>query len=139
MLGQKSSSNTMKIAMESKHQLCPDCKAVWGKDSQGRLLSHCTTCRADRSLFLSEEMEAAKNTLGVFSFCESVFATAKSPWHIRLMTSAGKYLGGGIDTEGLCGLPRKRGGWDLSVGLTKHHLEHSACKKCLERYREETD
>lgn len=129
----------MKPDEESKPQLCPECRGVWGTDSRGRLLPYCRHCRADLSLFLRDEMEAANNTMGVYSFCESIFAGPLAPWHIRRMTSVGKKLGGGIDTQGLCGFPKKRAGWDLEVGLTKHHLNNNACKRCLERYREETD
>jgi hypothetical protein len=66
-----------------------------------------------------------------FSFCESVHANARSPWHIRKLTSAGKKLGGGIDTKSLCGNVDK--GWDLIVEISEHHLSH-ACKECVQQY-----
>jgi hypothetical protein len=69
-----------------------------------------------------------------YSFCESVTANVTSPWHIRKLTAAGKKLGGGIDTESLCGLVKR--GWDLGVEITEHHLGH-ACKECVKLYKEQ--
>ena len=72
----------------------------------------------------------------MFSFCEGVWATSGSPWHIRKLTDQGQKLGGGIDTPSLCGRvgPPKTNGWDLEVELTEHHLEHNSCKICKEIY-----
>ena len=68
-----------------------------------------------------------------FSFCESIHAGPKSPWHIRKLTEKGKKLGGGIDTKSLCNVVNL--GWDLEVDINPFHLEHTTCKKCLEVYR----
>lgn len=69
-----------------------------------------------------------------FSFCESVATTGISPWHIRQLTEVGRKLGGGCDTESLCG---RKMGWDLKVELTQHHLGH-ACRKCVAEYQRTT-
>ena len=45
-----------------------------------------------------------------YSFCESIHGSFNT-WHIRLLTPAGRKLGGGIDTESLCG--RVNHGWDI--------------------------
>ena len=70
------------------------------------------------------------------SFCESVSAGPRSLWHIRLLSGAGRKLGGGIDTVSLCG--RVKNGWDLDVDLTDFHLAKNTCKDCLKAYREIT-
>ena len=67
------------------------------------------------------------------SFCETVSASSESPWHIRKLTEKGKKLGGGADTESLCGF---RVSWDLNVEITEHHLNH-CCKLCASEYRRE--
>ncbi len=70
-----------------------------------------------------------------YSFCESVTATSRSPWCIRVLTEQGQKLGGGVDTPSLCGRvqpPPKGNGWDLPVVFTVHHP--SACPKCVEAY-----
>jgi hypothetical protein len=70
-----------------------------------------------------------------YSFCEGVWATARSPWHIRRIGKDGaKHYGGGIDTASLCG--RVVEGWDLEVEITRHHLSH-ACPACVAKYTEE--
>jgi len=71
----------------------------------------------------------------IYSFCESVYATGTSSWHIRQLTSKGRMLGGGIDKPSLCGTVKA--GWDLGVLLTEHHLGH-ACRTCVAQYRKET-
>jgi len=73
---------------------------------------------------------------GAHRFCEGVWATGAGPWHIRKLGPKGECLGGGIDTESLCGHVRVGQGWDLSVEITDHHLGH-ACKKCVELYRKD--
>ena len=65
---------------------------------------------------------------GAYSFCETVFASSSSPWHIRPLTAKGKKLGGGADTVALCG---RVVAWDLNVKMTGFHLSHNACKACL--------
>ena len=69
-----------------------------------------------------------------FSFCESVLAGPKSKWHIRKLTESGKKLGGGIDTESLCGYVTT--GWDLEVEIREFHLKTNTCTECLKKYRE---
>lgn len=64
--------------------------------------------------------------VGKYSFCESMYATGSSPWHVRLLTEKGRKLGGGADTSALCG---RQVAWDLSVELTQHHLTH-CCRSC---------
>jgi hypothetical protein len=45
------------------------------------------------------------------------------------------FLTGGVDTPSLCGhVKPERGGWDVNVKITEHHLSH-ACPKCVEAYR----
>jgi len=69
-----------------------------------------------------------------FTFCESVFATGRSRWHIRRTTDVGPKFGGGIDTDSLCGHVKAGRGWDLEVRITEQHLEH-ACPGCVEAYQ----
>lgn len=69
-----------------------------------------------------------------YSFCESVYATSTSPWHIRQLSTEGPMFGGGIDTASLCG--RVVEGWDLEVEITPHHLSH-ACPVCAAKYAKE--
>ena len=66
-----------------------------------------------------------------YSFCESAWATSRTPWHIRELSAAGRKLGGGADTPAICG---REVAWDLEVEITEHHLAH-CCQKCAERYR----
>jgi len=68
-----------------------------------------------------------------FSFCETVWATGTSPWHIRRLTDVGRKPGGGADTPALCG---RQVAWDLEVEITEHHLGH-ACQACVAAYRAE--
>lgn len=78
-----------------------------------------------------------------YSFCESSAAGPLSPWHIRALTSAGKKLSGGVDTESLCGhVTRKFGGWDLEAELRDDYpfdkvinSRRLVCKKCADMYR----
>ena len=94
----------------AKLETCPQCK---------RTLNGCGCLRNG-------------NRVDPYAFCESTFATPLGKWHIRKVTEAGLKLGGGIDTPSLCGHVKE--GWDLSVPLTEHHLEH-ACPRCVEAYR----
>ena len=66
------------------------------------------------------------------SFCETMFASGVTPWHIRKLTEVGRKLGGGADTESLCG---KRVSWDLNVEITPHHLTH-CCLYCRRIYEQ---
>lgn len=70
-----------------------------------------------------------------YSFCEPVMAGPLGPWHIRELTEAGRKLGGGADTESLCG---RKMGWDLDVEISEFHLDR-ACKKCAEAYKAARD
>lgn len=72
-----------------------------------------------------------QNKVIKYSFCESVTAGPLSPWHIRTLTEKGQKLGGGADTVALCG---RTVCWDLKVDLSTHHLNNSACKKCVTEY-----
>lgn len=67
-----------------------------------------------------------------FSFCEGVWASSFSPWHIRQLTAAGKKLGGGADTKSLCG---REMSWDLETEIGEHRLSVLTCQKCLAEYR----
>ena len=70
-----------------------------------------------------------------FSFCEPVWATGRSRWHIRKVGPEGLKLGGGANAP-LCWNPDEwQNGWDLDVEITEHHLGHS-CPRCVELYRE---
>lgn len=75
--------------------------------------------------------------MSVFSFCESVYAGPRSPWHIRKLTEVGRKLGGGIDTPSLC--ERVKQGWDLEVEINEFHLERNTCQDCLKEYRGRID
>jgi len=69
---------------------------------------------------------------GVLSFCESVTASGRSPWHLRWLDKAGPKFGGGVTTPSLCGHVRKGMGWDLEVAITAQALA-DACSGCVER------
>lgn len=74
----------------------------------------------------------------LYSLCESVHATAISPYCIRELTEKGSKLGGGIDTDSLCGRVKKHEGWDS--GLPFESLPNLTtapiCKKCRELLEE---
>ena len=69
------------------------------------------------------------------SFCESIGAHWNSPWHIRPLTSNGKSMGGGVDTQSLCG---RKMSWDMKPDVNPHQLRH-ACEQCRMNYLEELD
>lgn len=69
-----------------------------------------------------------------FSFCESVYAGPRTPWHVRKLTSQGRKLGGGADTAALCG---QEVSWDLQVPICQHHLTTHTCSRCVTKYEEE--
>ena len=71
----------------------------------------------------------------MFSFCESIHATSNSPWHIRKLTGAGKFVTGGVDTPSLCGLVER--GWDLEVDIDVSRYEDLCCPKCVELYKQQ--
>lgn len=73
-----------------------------------------------------------------YSFCESLYASSYSHWHIRKLTNAGSKFGGGIDTKSLCGLVEK--GWDLNVSLSRERaLGDKVCSECRSLYLSEIE
>ena len=72
-----------------------------------------------------------------YSFCESVYASAISPWCIRPLTEAGRKVGGGVDTGSLCGRVKCRQGWDINVPVASFE-RNNACKKCVAIYQSGT-
>lgn len=70
----------------------------------------------------------------VYSFCETVTANGRTPWHIRKLSEAGPKYGGGADTEALCG---RKVAWDVQVEINEFHVAH-ACKFCAEAYNQES-
>ena len=96
-----------------------------------------------RSLHLHKAIPGSE----LYSFCESVTASSRSPWHIRKLDETGRHTGGGITTPSLCGLVKPRGaahgalgGWDLDekVVITAHHGGH-CCTKCWEKFNAEIE
>jgi len=71
-----------------------------------------------------------------YSFCEPTQAGPCALWCIRPLTKVGLKPGGGVDTASLCGRVKKSYGWDVEVPLTKGHIEHSACPKCVKIWKE---
>lgn len=69
-----------------------------------------------------------------YSFCESVTATSRSPWCIRLLTKQGRKCGGGIDTPSLCGRVQPPNGWDIAVSFTLNMPRTVTCRRCVEVY-----
>lgn len=72
-----------------------------------------------------------------YSFCESLWASSKSRWHIRKLTSVGRKTGGGVDTASLCTHVQPGKGWDLEVPITEQHLTH-CCEACRTALLQET-
>jgi hypothetical protein len=66
------------------------------------------------------------------SFCESVYASSMSRWHIRELTEVGLKLGGGIDTPSLCRRVLAPKGWDLQVPVTEERVTNlgTTCPEC---------
>ena len=67
-----------------------------------------------------------------YSYCESVVAGPRSPWHIRQLTEQGQKFGGGADTSALCG---RVVSWDLQVPIAPQNI-HFACKECRRLHEE---
>lgn len=73
-----------------------------------------------------------------YSYCESVYATGISPWHIRILTEAGQKKGGGADTLSLCG---REMGWDVVEPMSEQVMAErgqysvNTCRKCGDAYR----
>lgn len=73
-----------------------------------------------------------------YSFCESVWASSISRWHIRRVGDEGIHLGGGAPGPPLCGIMGDQwSGWDLDVKLAKYNVDNVACRECARIYREE--
>jgi hypothetical protein len=69
-----------------------------------------------------------------YSFCEGVWATPYSRWHIRQLTEKGRKLGGDIDTPSLCGKIKE--GWDLEVEIDAIPLsDKTVCPECAKLYK----
>lgn len=83
-----------------------------------------------------EKLEYDAADVPRYAFCESSAAGSLSKWHIRPITpGVGLKLGGGIDSDGICGRPRVRvGGWDLTVRIRPMWLRstesRSVCRTC---------
>ena len=71
------------------------------------------------------------------SYCESVTASAISPWCIRELGPKGLCPGGGVDTESLCGRVKTHYGWDIvTVEVTPDNSARvEACPRCREMVR----
>lgn len=71
-----------------------------------------------------------------YSLCERVTATGTSPHHIRILTDAGMFKGGGADTLALCGA---KVAWDVSEldladvprMVENEHPSFHLCRGCL--------
>jgi hypothetical protein len=73
----------------------------------------------------------------LFSFCESVTASGRSPWHIRaLEKDPALKKSGGIDTDSLCGTVRAPFGWDLRPLADDWLKESFVCVRCRDRYED---
>lgn len=63
-----------------------------------------------------------------YSYCEPVWAGPLAKWCIRRLTNAARKLGGGVDTESLCGRVPRHQGWDLTVQVEAD--KPGVCEKC---------
>ena len=71
-----------------------------------------------------------------YACCERVTATGSSPFHIRELSAAGMFTGGGADTLALCGATVA---WDTSAttlqrvvdGLPNQHESFRYCDGCV--------
>lgn len=67
-----------------------------------------------------------------FVFCETVYATSTSPWHIRKLTDKGMMTGGGADTKALCD---REVAWDVECEIEPLILiQPDVCSKCVIEY-----
>lgn len=62
----------------------------------------------------------------MYSYCETATAGSRSLWHIRRLSGKGLCLGGGADTESLCG---KKVAWDINHPISA--TDEFPCAKCL--------
>jgi len=65
------------------------------------------------------------------SYCESVTASAFSPWCVRELTHNGRFFGGGIDTDSLCGRVSDGQGWDLKDDVDID--DENMCLRCRKK------
>lgn len=73
-----------------------------------------------------------------FAYCERISA-AGNTWHIRPATGTGLHLGGGIDSDSLCGKVVAPNGWDIDVPVVPekavamaHTVDHTGRQVCLD-------
>ena len=67
-----------------------------------------------------------------FAYCETIWASGISKWHIRQLTERGKKPSGGADSPGLCG---REVAWDLEVPITAKNLDPKyVCTLCRMKY-----
>lgn len=71
-----------------------------------------------------------------YSYCEPVWAAPLASWCIRPLTDAGRKLGGGVDTESLCGRVSVEQGWDLPYPVEAD--KPGICKICEKLWTAET-
>lgn len=74
--------------------------------------------------------ETRKLTARELSFCETITASAISPWHIRALSAKGRKLGGGTDTPAFCG---RAVAWDLEVPVDENNQR--CCAACADGLR----
>lgn len=68
-----------------------------------------------------------------YAYCETVNASGSSPWHIRKLGKAGLKLGGGADTDTICG---RKPSWDIQSPVCDATLRAGvACRECESEYR----
>jgi hypothetical protein len=63
-----------------------------------------------------------------YSYCEPAWAAPLGSWCIRPLTDTGRKLGGGVDTESLCGRVLVGQGWDLDVPVEAD--KPAICEMC---------
>lgn len=79
----------------------------------------------------SRTPRVSTSTKEKFYFCEPVWATSTSRWHIRPTGPKGKMLGGGADTLALCGMVVA---WDTNPRVdaeTVTRLVGDLCSGCV--------
>lgn len=79
-----------------------------------------------------------------YAYCETVLATATSPWHIRQVGPEGLKPGGGVPGNALCGRDLLRG-WDLNRPISLPDLRMlqnydgplNVCQACATVYQQQ--
>ena len=66
-----------------------------------------------------------------YAYCEGMFASSTSFWHIRKLSSKGRKPSGGADTLALCG---HKVSWDLNI--SPDILTDRTCLACAKIYGE---